>query len=287
MKQNSRLGGKNMLIRREELKEKLKAIKGDEFKVPERVNAFELALVMMEYLGDSDSELRDDLVYSVLSNWVINGVFSKEQLKQILASTLDEKHLFYKIGEKDTNSVFMRAFSVLIVASIIYVHRADGFLNYEELIHVKNSVIKFMEEEKDVRGYVVEGGWAHTAAHSSDALDELGLCEEFGREELMEILKAIKDKVSIDCYAYICYEDERLAFATNSLISRNLLTKEELSEWVKSFLEYDKKIDFPNHYYLISNIKNYLNSLYYRLPKEQYKTIKEAIGSTVLSIRRF
>ena len=276
-----------MLIRREELKEKLKAIKASEFKVPERVDAFEITLAMMEYLGDSESELRDDLVYSVLIRWITSGVFNKEQLKQILTAILDDKHLSYKIGEKDTNSVFMRAFSVLILAGIIYAHREDKFLSYEELVAVKNKIIKCMEEEKDVRGYIAEGGWAHTAAHSSDALDELALCEEFGREELLEILKAIKGKVSIDYHAYICYEDERLALATNSLISRNLLTEEEISEWVKSFSEYDKKIEFPNQYYLLANIRNYLNSLYYRLPIDQYQTIKEAISETILLIRRF
>lgn len=276
-----------MLIKREELKEKLKAIKDAEFKVPESIDAFELTLDMMEYLGDSDLELRDDLVYGVLSRWIINGVFNKEQLKLILATILDDKHLFYKIGEKDTNSVFMRAFSVIIVASVVYMHREDSLLDYEELVAVKNNLIRYMEEEKDVRGYVAEGGWAHTAAHSSDTLDELALCKEFGKEELLEILKAIKNKVSIDYHAYICYEDERLAFATNSLISRNLLSEEEISEWIKSFLEHKEKAAIPNHFYLIGNIRNYLNSLYYRLPKDQYHTIKEAISETVLSIRRY
>jgi hypothetical protein len=276
-----------LLMNKEELKERLHAIKANEFKILESMNAFDMAIAMLEYLGDSDSELRDDLIYSTLGRWITTGVFNKEQLKQILAAILDDKHLFYKIGEKDTNSVFMRAFSVLIVASIVYVHREDSFLEYEELINVKNKVIKYMEEEKDVRDYVIEGGWAHTTAHSSDTLDELSLCKEFGREELLEILKAIKLKVSISDHAYICYEDERLAYATNSLISRNLLTEEEVSEWIKSFLEYDKKIDFPNHYYLITNIRNYLNSLYYRLPIDQYQTIKEAISETILVIRRF
>lgn len=276
-----------MLVSREELQEKLKVIQASEFKVPETMSAFEITSIMLEYLGDSDPELRDDLIYGTLSNWIMNGAFNKEQLKQILVAVLDDKHLFYKIGEMDTNSVFMRAFSVLIVASIVYVHREDSFLDYEELKSVKNKIVKYMEEEKDVRGYVVEGGWAHTAAHSSDTLDELCLCKELGRVELLEILNAIKHKVSIEYHAYTCYEDERLAFATNSLIGRNLLTEEEISKWVKSFAEYDKNIDFPNHYYLITNIRNYLNSLYYRLPKDEYKVIREAISDTILLIRRY
>jgi hypothetical protein len=287
MEHKIRLGGKNMLIRREALQELLKGIKDNEYKVSERVDAFELSLAMMEYLGDSDSRLRDDLIYSVLIRWITSGVFSKEQLKKILSTVLDDKHLLYKIGEKDTDSVFMRSFSVLIAAGLVYAHREDKFLDHEELINVKNKIIKYAEQEKDVRGYISDGGWAHTAAHTSDTLDELALCEELGRGELLEILEVIKNKVSIEYYSYICYEDERLALATNSLISRGLFTEEEIAEWIKSFSEYDKNIEFPNHYYMIGNIKNYLNSLYYRLPKEQYHTIKEAISDTILLIRRF
>lgn len=276
-----------MLIDKAELKETLKIISNNDFKAPEGVDPFDLAINMIDYLGDIDAELRDDLIYSTLSSWIIKGCLSKEQLKQVLGIILDEKHLFYRIGEKDTESVFMRAFSVLIVATIVYAHRQDKFLNKEELADVKDKVIKYMAEEKDVRGYVDEGGWAHTTAHSSDALDELALCEEFGCKELLDILKAIKSKVAIDYHAYICYEDERLAYATNSLISRNLLTEDEISEWVKSFTEYGKKAAIPNHFYLITNIRNFLSSLYYRLPKDEYISIKGAISDTILSIRRF
>jgi hypothetical protein len=276
-----------MVINKTEIMERLKEIRNNDFKVPEGMDAFEMALAMTEYLGDTDAELRDDLVYSILGRWVTHGLFSGHQLKQLLEIILDEKHLFYKIGEKDTDSVFMRAFSVLIVAGIIYAHREACFLNSEELKDVKNKVIKYMKEEKDLRGYVAEGGWAHTTAHSSDTLDELALCKEFGIEELLEILKAIKNKISVDSHAYICYEDERMAYATNSLISRNLLTEEEISEWIKSFSDFDKNIAFPNQLYLNTNIRNYLNSLYYRLPKNQYPIIKEAISDTILLIRRY
>jgi hypothetical protein len=279
--------GDMTLIMREELKEKLKAIKSENFKVPDDIDVFEMILSMMEYLGDSDSELRDDLIYSTLSSWIMNKAMSKEQLKQLIEIILDHKHLFYKIGERDTNSVFMRAFSVLLVATIIYVHREDAFLNKGELIAIKNKLIHYLAEEKDVRGYLSEGGWAHTTAHSADALDELALCKELEHEDLLEILKAIKNKVCINYHAYICYEDERLAYAANSLINRDLLDEEELAEWIKSFQEYKEKADLPNHFYLITNIRNFLNSLYYRLPKDRYHKLKNAISDSVVIIRRF
>lgn len=90
------------------LKETLKEIKNNDFKVPNDLDAFELALKMMEYVGDSDPELRDMLIYEILSKWIEDGAFTFKQLKELLNISLDENHLFYKIGEEETDSVFTR-----------------------------------------------------------------------------------------------------------------------------------------------------------------------------------
>lgn len=276
-----------MEMNRQNLKELLTSIKTDENKVTEGLNPFDTALLMLDYLGDAEGEFRDDLVYSILANWIINGVFTKEQLRQLMNICLDEKHLFYKIGEQNTESVFMRAFSVLIIAVIVYKHRQESIFGTEELRNINRLVIQYAKAERDVRGYIEAGGWAHTAAHTSDALDELAQCCELGKEELLQILQAIKEKISISYHAYICYEDERLSIATSSLLERKLLSEEEVAEWIRGFVVEQEKPAFPNHYYLLSNIRNYLNSLYYRLPEGQYQVIKAAISETILKARRF
>jgi hypothetical protein len=276
-----------MLIERDQIIETLKAIESRNYEVPPGESTFELALGMLEYLGDTDSELRDRYIYSILSKWIIEGVFTKEQQKQLLQILQGYGYLFYKIGETGSSSVFMRAFSVLLVAPLVYRHRQDAFLSREELWQVKDNVLRYVKEEKDVRGYIQEGGWAHTAAHSADVLDELALCEELGEEDLRQILQAIKEKVSIDYHGYICYEDERLSVAACSAIGRQVLPETEICAWVRSFGEMGEPKGFPTHYHLLSNIRNFLNSLCYRLPSEGSQEIKKAIRETVLSIRRF
>lgn len=276
-----------MNIRREELKELLIQVKNNEYKLPEGMDAYELALVMLQYLGDTDSELRDVLIYGTFWRWNKAGYLIPEQMRQIISVSLDDKHLFYGLGESCSETVFMRTFSVLLVALGLYKHRTEPFLSKAELQNIKDKVIEYMAKEKDVRGYVEEGGWAHSAAHGSDALDELALCEELGREDLLEILQAIKDKVCIRYHAYICYEDERLAIATNSLISRNILSEAEVIEWINSFKEFERDKQYPTYFYLVSNIRNFLNSLYYRLPQDKYQTIKAAISDVILNIRAY
>ncbi len=276
-----------MLIERNQMTELLKSIEEQNYEVPAGENPFELALGMLEYLGDLDSQLRDEYIYTILSRWIMKGVFDRDQQKQLLQILQGYGYLFYKVGETERDSVFMRAFSVLLIAPLIYRHRQEAFLTKEELLQVKERIIQYMQEEKDARGYIQEGGWAHTAAHSADTIDELALCSELGKDDLLQILQAIRDKASIDYHGYVCYEDERLSIAACSAMGRQLLSEDEICTWVRSFGVIGEPKGFPTHYYLLSNIRNFLNSLYYRLPAESSQEVKRAISETVLGIRRF
>lgn len=276
-----------MNISRDELKKVLTQIRENDYKVPEGIEPYELTLVMLEHLGDIDMELRDRLIYAVIFKWSVGGIYTKEQLKQTMAIILDDRHLFCGIGEMGTDSVFMRAFSILLAAIGIYLHRQEGCFTPEELKKIKDRIIDYMDREKDVRGYVEVGGWAHSTAHSADTVDELAQCEELEREELLQILQAIQKKVCIDYHAYICLEDERLSIAVNSLISRDILSEAEIAEWIRSFEDIKIEKIMPQRFYLISNMRNFLNSLFYRLSESKYDTIKIAISETILKVRPF
>lgn len=270
------------------LKETLKEIKNNDFKVPNDLNTFELALKMIEYVGDSDPELRDMLIYEILSKWIEDGAFTSKQLKELLNISLDENHLFYKIGEEETDSVFTRSFSVLIVAAIIYFHRKENFLSGSELKNVKEKTVEYMICEKDVRGYVKDSGWAHSAAHTADALDQLAQCEGIEKKDLLDILEAIKTKVCISSYCYVNQEDERMAVAIISAISRSLLNNEEITNWIKSFEDIKKTNPCPEYHNLLINIKNFLRSIYFRLIYENnHEAISEAIKEKLYKFKTF
>ncbi len=106
-----------------ELKERLREIKNNDFRSPDDISIFDFTLNMIEYIGDPDPDLRDNLIYEVLDRWIMDGMFGTDQLSKLLNIIFDSSHLFYKIGEEGTDSVFTRSFSVLIVADIIYYYR--------------------------------------------------------------------------------------------------------------------------------------------------------------------
>ncbi|WP_346942024.1 DUF2785 domain-containing protein [Clostridium sp.] len=278
------MGGLTMLdkINSNLLKEKLIKIKMNGYINNDPDNVIKISLDMMKCIGSVDYELRDELIYSTFVKWTINNVITSEQMHQLLKISLDEEHLFYKIGEKDTDSVFTRTFSLLFIPLALYLDSNTKFLTKEETIYIKDRVIKYLELEKDIRGYVVEKGWAHSTAHGADALDEIAKSQYINYDELLEILHAIKNRVCINNYTYINKEDDRLVTAVMTVFSRNLIDDNEIVEWIKDFSNIEKTGKYPEEHHLIVNIRNFLRSLYFEmLYKKSPEIFTKAISETL------
>lgn len=252
------------------LKEKLIKIKANNYLLENKDHYFKVALQMTDNLGSLDSEFRDDLIYTTFYHWIIEDRFTVEQLKCLLNICLDKTHLFYKLQDEDEDAIFTRTFSVLIVALVLYKHREIGILSEKELYEVKDKLMQYMLTERDVRGYVDIKGWAHSAAHTADALDELVQCSCFNTDDLMDVLNSIKAKVCIDYYVYVDEEDERMITAVESAINRKILSKSQIIHWLQGF-----KIEKPNdkkkreYWRLRVNMKTFLRSLYFRLLEKE------------------
>lgn len=260
------------------LKEKLKRIKDNNY-LPEGDKIyFTLGLEMLENIGSLDPELRDELIYEILSNWISNNRFTFKELKKLLNISLDSSHLFYRLYDKEEDAVFKRTFSVLVIALIINKHRKENFLSEEVLYEAKDKLIKYMLNERDMRGYVEVKGWAHSAAHTADALDELVQCDCFNKADLIDILNSIKAKVCIGCYVYIDEESERMVTVVENAFKRKILSNSEIVQWLQEFIIKNPRNSYMDNFHLKVNIKGFLRSLYFRLlEKEDSNFIIEEI----------
>ncbi|OAB41680.1 DUF2785 domain-containing protein [Paenibacillus glacialis] len=248
-----------------QLKEKLIQIEKDEYKVPVSLNAFEIGLEMMKYIGDVDSELRDNLIYSTFAEWVDRGEFTDEQVRELLHICLDEQHLFYGIGEKESDSVFTRTFSVLIIPLVMGKDRERPFLSKEDIMLIKNKLIKYIDLEQDFRGYVEEKGWAHSIAHVSDGFEAIARSPFLEKEDLIDILNAIQPKFLVNNYVYIHKEDERNVSAIISVFNRELLEDHEITSWIQSLGKRKKIGSHSEDDIQYINMKCLLRSLYFRI----------------------
>ncbi|KFN04259.1 DUF2785 domain-containing protein [Bacillus clarus] len=251
----------------QELKEELQQIKNNNYAVPEDVDAYPYAQWMLDYIGSPDAELRDELIYSTLARWITDDVFRQKELRGLMLQAISPDYLFYKIGEKGTDSVFKRAFSILIPPLILSVHEREPLLSEEQLYSVAEQVLEYVYLEEDVRGYVEGKGWAHSTAHAADALNALARTIR-NHEFSHALLTAVRHKIRLHDYVYINFEDERLVTAVVSLWNQNLLTQEEWNNWLHSFTIIEEAPASQNDI-LEQNIRSFLRSLYFRALEQE------------------
>ena len=300
----SLISPKIMKLSERALKDQLYEIADNEFELPEQAKALPRALEMLPHLGSPDAELRDDLIYSTLATWILADKFEDDDLKTLLKELLTEEHLLHQLGEVDTDSVFMRSFSALLIPLILNCHRKRPFLMPYELRELKVKLLDYLEREQDLRGFVLEEdeageakGWAHAIAHMADALDELVQCKDIGNEELLEILDAIRQRVAEPKLVFVHLEDERLVTPVIAVLGRKLLTPADVQRWLDGFVPLAQQAEpFPDCYRQAQNVKNFLRSLYFRarnpetavqIGDNSANALAELVGKTLQTIALF
>ncbi|WP_430509295.1 DUF2785 domain-containing protein [Gottfriedia solisilvae] len=266
--------------------EQLENIRENDYMIPKNESHYEIAKQMLNHIGSVNPYLRDDLIYSTFSKWIKNDVFTPGELREFLQVSIDDEHLLFGLGETNTDSVFTRAFSVLIIAVILLKHNEKQFISIEELELVKEHVFLFAKSENDVRGYVEEKGWAHSVAHLADCLDELAKCNDLNENDLRTILELILFRAMESQNVFDCEEDERLVTAANSILKRDVLSSEEICKWIEQFQNVNKTGDYMTDYYIKINAKHFLRSLYFRVDFQD-EAFKETITSILLKLNRY
>ena len=251
------------------LKQKLKKVVENEYEVTGDIDYESLTNKMLDNIGALDPELRDDLIYMVLANWIMDDVYDNQELKQILNICIDDQHLFYKIGQNNDDSVFTRTFSALILAVLFHKDNKIDYLEKLEFQTTASEVFKYFREEKDLRGYVKEKGWAHSAAHGADVLAEIADSKKANKNLLQKLLKAVISKIHIKNYIYFNGEDERIASAVKNAIKNPDLDDESINKWFRELTDFEKIEDRNKYDTLIFNIKNILKSLYFEILSDQ------------------
>ncbi|MCA9950885.1 MAG: DUF2785 domain-containing protein [Anaerolineales bacterium] len=251
------------------LKARLSEIRDNNYVPPTQPEIYPLVLSMGNHIGSIDPVLRDDLIYMTLVTWISRKIFSTKELKEILNVLLNDQHLFKGLGEKETDTVFTRSFSMLQIQALLEVHRKKAYLPHEEMHVIKQKVLRYLSQERDLRGFVPVKGWAHAIAHTADVLVEMVQCDEYNADDLEAILAAIQRTIVTTETVYICEEDERLATAVLQAWQRPEIDPEQIKTWLQGFIiSLAEHLPYPGGYYQFVNSKNFLRSLYLRAVRQ-------------------
>ncbi len=256
-------------MNRGELKKHLQEIVNRKYIQPtNEEDVWALVQGMLAHIGDPDPTMRDDLIYMTLATWISRGYFQPDQLRDILNKLLDEKHLFWGLGESGNDTIFTRSFSVLMIQPIVAQHLKEPFLTHGETLNLMDSVLRYLAHEQDMRGYDAAKGWVHAVAHTADVFEELVQCEGLQKAELLRVLAAIRGVMSTVNTVFQYEEDERMVTAVIQIWKRNLLSHEEIQDWLQGFVASQPRwTNMPPSYRRYLNCKQFLRSLYFTVQR--------------------
>jgi polyhydroxyalkanoate synthesis regulator phasin len=270
-----------------ELKGILTEIKSGE-KAWKDVNQILTIKSMITHIGSIDFELRDKLIYTSFFRLIIeDNQLESELLTELLDISLNDL-LLKGIGENGTDTVFTRAFTTLLIALILYRDNEDSFLGQRSVDGVKDQLIMYINNEKDLRGFVSGKGWAHSVAHVADAVDELVKNPKISHEHYPVILQSLWKKMFVSDSVYIHDEDERMITPIIQLLNNGLDVQEikRLVDNITTELKTQKEqLDEEKYWFLVFNSKTFLKSFYLKISGDpKFDSIRKSIEQCLAEI---
>lgn len=250
----------------------LQIIIKNNYKLPPEYTVAEITPKLISNLGSTQSDVRETS-YMVLCDLINAGIginYSAEQLREMGKQMA--QNLTYGIGEKESDSVFVRAFSILVLDKVIALDGINHYLTEPEIREFLEQGLVYLAAEKDLRGHVPQKGWAHAIAHVADFFWVITRNRFLDTEDLERILNAIADKVTEPVtHTYLYQEDDRLAQAVISALLRNLLDMAFLNRWLDRFINppggiiWREAFSDESNIHARHNTMTFLRSLYFQL----------------------
>ncbi|NTV36537.1 MAG: DUF2785 domain-containing protein, partial [Anaerolineaceae bacterium] len=220
----------------------LQAIIDNSCQVPAGETISGLTPMLMTGLGSADSDLRENSL-TVLDEWIEMGKYQPNELIKI--GDQMAMNITTGLGESGTDSVFLRAFSALILGTVVtfdekLFEKGQSFLPSDVFMSWFEASLEYYAGEKDFRGHLPEKGWAHSIAHGGDLLQELSRCRFLKREHLESIMNVVANKFTSPADLPLLYdEDERNSRVVITCMLRDLLDIEFMTGWVDQIVHAD------------------------------------------------
>jgi len=218
-----------------------KQIRASKFAVPPNESPGKLALELVELVGNSDPVLRDECGYEIFATWIyrdhrLNG----QELESVCQKLLSG--MTFHIGQTENDSVFKRSFSALDMSVLAAEDLQKPFFSEATFNQALVSALDCYEEEKDLRGYVPEKGWAHATAHVADLLKFLGRNPKLSTEGQTKIVNAIARRCRTAPSVFVWGEDARMAAALLSLVNRKDFKPSIFDDWFQMLMAENKRL---------------------------------------------
>jgi Protein of unknown function (DUF2785) len=207
-----------------------RSIAKNHYAVPEGQQVFPLLLELSGYVGSRDSELRDDLGYSITTTWIKHQDVPTADLN----SLMDEwcANLRVGIGDSGDDSVLKRSFSALSLVALAERDLKTPFLTEERYRTLLDASLTYLKDERDLRGFDPKVGWIHATAHTADLLAALAMNPMFKLEDQGRVLNAITARLSSAHEIFTFGEQDRLSLVAARVVGRKDVNTTVFDQWL-------------------------------------------------------
>jgi hypothetical protein len=246
-----------------------------------------LTAELEEYLASPDPERRDEIAYSTLTAWIYGKRLIGPDLLRPLTDRL-VANLKQGIGQRDSDTVFKRSFSALVLSVVAARDNAAPYMTAAEFRRLEDAALAYLAAEKDLRGYDARTGWMHSAAHTADLLKFLARSRFLEPPDQRRLLDAVAAKLSSAPTVFTHGEDERFARTVLSIVNRSDFDRSAFKEWASATRPGRLEAERPTAAELNSrqNVKNLPSKLEVLLaleaqPSESIQYAREAVRAAL------
>lgn len=194
-----------------------------DFRVPAGQPLRELAGELCVMLGSPDPAVRDDTAYPVLAVWTGRGVLDGH-----LAELGDRL-----IAQIQDGPIYQRTFAAISLSWVVLRDARTGELDDGQVPRWLAAFSQWWPHEIDLRGWDPRFGWLHAVAHGADAMRAFGRSPRLAAPQLGDLLELAVDRLLADGdYLYADGEDDRIAYALASVLTRSELTVTAATGWL-------------------------------------------------------
>lgn len=248
------------------LKNLLRSIVDNDFKPLESPAPREFVHHFYKFLGSTDPELRDELIFSVMANWIYKGVYTQEDIYKIAETLVQDEYILNGIGRENDDSVFVRSATALQLWAIVVTQKKKNFIPFNIIGTIFEKTMRLLQEEVDYRTYVPNKGWANSISHTANILMELVQLPEMKKPWILMILNSICDKVLQPGFRFPGDEIDHLAAPVAEILLREILLEEEILPcFEKMKIQPHFHGQEPENFYRLINVRNFLRAAYFYL----------------------
>jgi hypothetical protein len=209
----------------EQTADSLRQLKALEFRTSDVEAQKQLAIGLLDCLGDPDPALRDDIAFTALQTWMRSDAFDADTLRAM-------RDALYAQLDGDDAQGFRKPFAALALSEVARTDRIKPWMSAEERAAMIEKAAAFLESVEDYRAFDDKEGWRHGVAHGSDWLLQLALNPALERAQADRMLAAVAAQIVPDnAPPYTAGEPGRLAKPVAYIAQHGFYTQAEWDQW--------------------------------------------------------